>query len=89
MLITGKAMMRLWKYCGAIMNSRILRIKVCRYGFGSSDWEWCIINNRNTEIAGSCRTYGSRKSAVRAARYYAKKFSCIFFVVKEQNEAKA
>ena len=58
-----------------------MKIKVCRYCFGSPNiiqsnyWIWYLVNNRNERIATSCQRYTSRKIAVRFAKYYATKFT--------------
>ncbi len=52
-----------------------MKIKIHPYCFGSPLWKWCIVNNRNEEIATSCQKYASRNKAAAGARYYAKKFT--------------
>ena len=63
-----------------------MKIKISPWGFGSSCWVWHIVNNRNEIIATSCQNYSSRKKAIRAARYYAKKFTLGIFELGIKNE---
>jgi len=60
------------------VKDRMIKIRVREHMNG---WVWCILNSRGEEITRSHRTYSNEKKAIRAARYYAKMFSCCFFVL--------
>lgn len=60
---------------------RMIKISVRPWGSSLDCWIWCIVNSRDEEITRSRLTYSNEKKAIRAARYYAKKFSCTFFVI--------
>lgn len=60
-----------------------LKIKVRPVLPDSFYWAWYIVDSQGCEIAISSRRYLGRRNVIRAARRYAKKFSCEFFEVVE------